>query len=76
VFSTEDGTKFAIDTGSQRAHFVTAYIIDEDAFSRNSLFEFNVDCAGVVEVISSMDLKRAQIVETKARQLACRDKTN
>jgi hypothetical protein len=74
VMSAGDGTQFAINLGPKAAHFATAYIIDGDAFNRNNLFEFHFDCVGKVsEVVSNMDLKRAQIVEARVRQLVCDD---
>jgi hypothetical protein len=74
VLSADDGTKFAIDLGSKPARFATAYIIDGDAFNRNNLLEFHFDCVGkIFEMVTNMDLKRAQIVEARVRQLVCDD---
>jgi hypothetical protein len=72
VMSAEDGTKFAIDLRS--AHYAAAYIIDGEAFNKSNLFEIQFDCAAkVFEVVTNMDLKRAQIVEAKMHQLVCDD---
>ena len=73
VFSADDGTKFAIDIGSQRGHFIAAYIIGRDAFDRKNLFEFNFDCVSFFEIMSNTNLERARIVEAKAKQIACSD---
>ncbi|MCK1274127.1 hypothetical protein IVB46_02580 [Bradyrhizobium sp. 61] len=74
MMSADDGTKFAIDLSKKSAHYAAAYIVDGEAFNKSNLFELQFDCAAkVFEVITSMDLKRAQIVETKARQLVCDD---
>lgn len=67
--SAYDGIKFAIDLSKMPAHYAAAYIIDGDA-----LVELHFDCtANVFEVITSMDLKRVQIVEAKLYQLVCDD---
>jgi hypothetical protein len=74
VMSADDGTKFAIDLSKKSAHSAAAYIIDGEAFNRSNLFEFHFDCtAKVVEVLTSTDLKRAQIVEAKVHRLVCDD---
>ena len=73
-FSADDGTKFAIDIGSMRGHFIAAYIIDGDAFDRKNLFEFNFDCVNFAEVMSNTNLDRARIVQGKAEQIACGDR--
>ena len=74
VMSAEDGTKFAIDLSKKSAHYAAAYIIDGEAFNKSNLFEIQFDCAAkVFEVVTNMDLKRAQIVEAKMHQLVCDD---
>jgi hypothetical protein len=74
VMSADDGTKFAIDLSKKPAHYAAAYIIDGEAFNTRNLFELHFDCtANVFEVLTNMDLKRAQIVEAKVHQLVCDD---
>jgi hypothetical protein len=68
----DDGTDFAVHFSTKPAHYAAAYIIDEDAFNKSNLFEFRFDCLGkVAEVLTNMDLKRAQTVEGKVRPLVC-----
>jgi hypothetical protein len=72
MMSADDGTKFAIDLSKKPAHYAAAYIIDGEAFNKSNLFEFQFDCAAkVFEVVTNMDLKRAQIVQAKVHQLVC-----
>jgi hypothetical protein len=74
VMSADDGTKFAIDLSQKSARYAAAYIIDGEAFNKRNLFELHFDCAAkVVEVLTNMDLKRAQIVQAKVHQLVCDD---
>lgn len=74
VMSAEDGTQFAIDLSKKSAHYAAAYIIDGEAFKKSNLFEIQFDCAAKVsEVVTNMDLKRAQIVLPKVHQLVCDD---
>jgi len=74
MMSADDGTKFAIDLSKKPAHYAAAYIIDGEAFNKSNLFEFQFDCAAkVFEVVTNMDLKRAQIVQAKVHQLVCDD---
>jgi hypothetical protein len=71
VYSSDDGTKFAIDESSLRGHYIAGYIIGGDTFDRKNLLEFNFDCVSLVEVVSNTDLERARVVEEKAKQIAC-----
>lgn len=74
IMSADDGTRFAVDLSKKSAHYAAAYIIDGEAFNKSNLFELQFDCAAkVVEVVTNMDLKRAQIVEAKVHQLVCED---
>ncbi|MGY8706039.1 hypothetical protein RAD16_09885 [Bradyrhizobium sp. 18BD] len=74
IMSADDSTKFAIDLSKKPAHYAAAYIIDGEAFNKSNLFELQFDCAAkVFEVLTNMDLKRAQIVEAKVHQLVCGD---
>ena len=74
MVNADDGTKFAIDLDKKAAHYAAAYIIDGEAFNKSNLFEFHFDCAAkVFEVLTNMDLRRAQIVEAKVEQLVCDD---
>lgn len=74
MMSADDGTKFAIDLSRKSTHYAAAYIIDGEAFNKSNLFELHFDCAAkVVEVLTNMDLKRAQIVEAKMHQIVCDD---
>jgi hypothetical protein len=70
--SADDGTKFAVDLSTKPARYAAAYIIDGDAFNKSNLFELHFDCAAkVFEVLTNMDLKRAQIVEPTVHRLVC-----
>lgn len=72
VTTADDGTKFAIDLGKKPAQYAAAYIIDGEAFNKSNLFELHFDCAArVFEVVTNMDLKRAQIVAATVRRLVC-----
>jgi hypothetical protein len=74
VLSADDGTKFAIDLSAKSARYATVYIIDGDAFNKSNLLEIHFDCAAkVFEVVTNMDLKRAEIVDSKVHQLVCDD---
>jgi hypothetical protein len=74
VLSADDGTKFAIELSAKSARYATVYIIDGDAFNKSNLLEIHFDCAAkVFEVVTNMDLKRAQIVDSKVHQLVCDD---
>ncbi|OAF19765.1 hypothetical protein [Bradyrhizobium neotropicale] len=72
MMSADDGTKFAIDLSRKSAHYAAAYIIDGEAFNKSNLFELHFDCAAkVFEVLTNMDLKRAQSIEAKVHQSVC-----
>jgi hypothetical protein len=72
--SADDGTKFAVDLSNRSSRYAAAYVIDGDAFNKDNLFELQFDCAAkVFEVLTNMDLRRAQIVEAKVHQLVCDD---
>jgi hypothetical protein len=72
VMSADDGTQFAVDLSRKAAHSVTAYIMDGEIFNKSNLFELHFDCAAKVsEVMTNMDLKRAQALLSKVHQLVC-----
>ncbi|WP_456624346.1 MULTISPECIES: hypothetical protein [unclassified Bradyrhizobium] len=74
VMSADDGTKFAVDLSKKSSHYAAAYIIDGEVFNKGNLFELQFDCAAkVFEVVTNMDLRRAQIVQAKVHQLVCDD---